>query len=143
MRIKSYNDYYFQVIKTKCEELGVPKELYTAWLMEGKENNIGGLLNEFPFRLQKFEKGTSETGVIAIRFDSNGEPILLWEYRKFGDIDGKFHAIEGQRKYINVEELESYIGKGYKWTDTLNPPICIGFSLAEKGIWHSTYEDLK
>lgn len=141
--IKIYDDYYFQMIKNKCEEFGVPKDLYVNWINEMKESKIKGMLSEFPFYLQKFEKESLETGVIAIGFNLAGDNVILWEYRKFGYPEGKLHAIEGKRKYLNKDELELYISQGYRWTKILTPPICISFSLAKEGVFYSTYEDLK
>ncbi|MEI4802554.1 hypothetical protein WAZ07_14750 [Bacillus sp. FJAT-51639] len=155
----NYNDSYYQMIENKCKEFEVPTDLYAGWIKQKKERDSqagnkgftsfvlhqGTFSNGiyFPFFLQKFEEETLETGVIAIKLYLDGTHKILWEYRKFGYPEGALHAEEGKRKYLKSDELQLYINEGYKWLETLSPPILINFSLAEQGIFHSSYEDLK
>lgn len=142
-------DRYFTFIKKTCEEFEVPKDLYLNWMekMNGDKIVVSPTFgqNGFPFRLQKYEEGSLETSVIAIQFNTfNFQDLtILWEYRKFGYPEDKLYAIEGKRKYLNKDELVFYISQGYKWTEKLNPPIAINFSLAKKGIFYSSYKDFK
>ncbi|EJQ35453.1 hypothetical protein IEE_05530 [Bacillus cereus BAG5X1-1] len=145
----SYKCSYFAFIKRTCDEFEVPKDLYLNWMKEMRESNIRVSQEfgegRFPFLLQKYESGSLETSVIAIQFNTFNfhELTILWEYRKFGYPEGKLYAIEGKRKYLNKDELALYISQGYKWTEKLNPPIAINFSLAKKGVFYSSYEDFK
>ncbi|PEN62311.1 hypothetical protein [Bacillus toyonensis] len=142
-------DRNFTFIKKTCEEFEVPKDLYLNWMekLNGDKIVVSPTFgqNGFPFRLQKYEEGSLETSVIAIQFNTfNFQDLtILWEYRKFGYPEGKLYAIEGKRKYLNKDELAFYISQGYKWTEKLNPPIAINFSLAKKGIFYSSYKDFK
>ncbi|AFU17268.1 hypothetical protein MC28_E009 (plasmid) [Bacillus thuringiensis MC28] len=142
-------DHYFTFIQKICEEFEVPKDLYLNWMkkMNGDKIVVSPTFgqNGFPFRLQKYEEGSLETSVIAIQFNTFNfhDLTILWEYRKFGYPEGKLYAIEGKRKYLNKDELAFYIRQGYKWTEKLNPPIAINFSLAKKGIFYSSYKDFK
>ncbi|PGL78064.1 hypothetical protein CN931_23925 [Bacillus sp. AFS054943] len=147
--IKFDKDRYFTFIKKTCEEFEVPKDLYLNWMEKMNDDKIVVSptfgQDGFPFCLQKYEEGSLETSVIATQFNTFNfhDLTILWEYRKFGYPEGKLYAIEGKRKYLNKDELAFYISHGYKWTEKLNPPIAINFSLAKKGIFYSSYEDFK
>ncbi|ARV91195.1 hypothetical protein ACTFSJ_24180 [Bacillus cereus group sp. MYBK12-2] len=155
--VRGYNNAYFNFVTNQCKELGVPEELYLNWREQQKNDWDNFYIREIqgkvifeehgvhlPFYLQKYESGSLETGVIAFKlFPDKKSHLILWEYRRFDYPEGNLHAIEGKRKFLEVNELQRYIDEGYHWTERLSPPIGINFSLAEEGKFTSSYEELK
>lgn len=157
--IRDYNNAHYKFVENKCKEFGVPEELYNNWRKAQnndwdsfyiREIQGKGALREIgvhlPFRLQKYESDSLETAVIAFKLfpeRTSDTHSILWEYRRFGYPEGELHAIEGKRKFLEVDELKHYIEDGYQWTEILSPPIGINFTLAEEGKFTSSYEDLK
>ncbi|PGB32797.1 hypothetical protein COM07_28590 [Bacillus toyonensis] len=157
--IRDYNNAYYKFVENKCKEFGVPEELYSNWKKKQKDDWDSFYIREIqgkevlkkigvylPFYLQKYESGSLETSVIAFKLfldRKSDSHSILWEYRKFGYPEGKLYAVEGKRKFLEVNELQGYIEEGYQWTERLSPPIGIHFDLAEEGKFYSSYEDLK
>lgn len=155
--VQDYNNAYINFVTNKCKEFGVPEEIYRNWREKQKNDGDSFYIREIqgnevlkkigvhlPFYLQKYESGSLETGVIAFKlFPDKKSHLILWEYRRFGYPEGDLHAVEGKRKFLEVNELKRYIDEGYRWTERLSPPIGINFRLAEEGKFTSSYEELK
>ncbi|MCC2397091.1 hypothetical protein LKL95_25250 [Bacillus cereus] len=155
--VREFNNAFFNFVTNKYKEFGVPEEFFCSWREEQKNDWDNFYIREIqgkevfkesgvhlPFYLQKYESGSLETGVIAFKlFPDKKSHLILWEYRRFDYPEGSLHAVEGKRKFLEVDELKHYIDEGYQWTERLSPTIGINFSLAEEGKFDSSYEELK
>lgn len=155
--VREFNNAFFNFVMNKCKEFGVPEEFFCSWREEQKNDWDNFYIREIqgkevfeesgvhlPFYLQKYEPGSLETGVIAFKlFPDKKSHLILWEYRRFDYPEGSLHAVEGKRKFLEVDELKHYIDEGYQWTERLSPTIGINFRLAEEGKFDSSYEELK
>ncbi|HDR5270585.1 TPA: hypothetical protein QCS34_004299, partial [Bacillus thuringiensis] len=131
--VREFNNAFFNFVTNKCKEFGVPEEFFCSLREEQKNDWDNFYIREIqgkevfkesgvhlPFYLQKYESGSLETGVIAFKlFPDKKSHLILWEYRRFDYPEGSLHAVEGKRKFLEVDELKHYIDEGYQWTERL------------------------